>query len=294
MKGLSKNDIRNILDMLGGASVASSKLSKGLKNLLESEHFIIPCSHGSKVTYTIAARDEQLCRNFLASHYNCNCSLEDLLKNYEDADIARGELVNATGSSKFKTVRTWRGFMVNTYHSIEVALGKEKIVLPSYIGSAFFVNDFTHFSIPNDVIVVGVENPENFFRIREQRYLFDKCFPDKKLLFICRYPQETKTDLFTWMSSITNPYVHFGDFDFYGIKIFLNEFKAKLQDRATFFIPHDIENRIRKGNSKLYREQSNTGTSFACDDPELSSLLDLFKKYGKVYEQEGYIVQLSD
>ena len=80
MKGLSKNDIRNILEMLGGTSVASSKLSQGLKNLLESEHFIIPCSHGTRITYTIADRDKQLCRNFLASHYNYNCSLEDLLK----------------------------------------------------------------------------------------------------------------------------------------------------------------------------------------------------------------------
>lgn len=209
MKGLSKNDIRNILEMLGGASVASSKLSQGLKNLLEREHFIIPCSHGSRITYTIADRDKQLCRNFLASHYNYNCSLEDLLKNYEDADMERGEWVNATGSSKFKTVRTWRGFMVNTYYSIEVALGKEKIVLPSYMGSAFFVNDFTHFSIPNDVIVVGVENPENFFRIREQRYLFDRHFPTKKLLFVCRYPQESKTDMLSWLTGISNRYVHF-------------------------------------------------------------------------------------
>ena len=75
MKGLSKNDIRNILEMLGGTSMASSKLSQGLKNLLESEHFIIPCSHGTRITYTIADRDKQLCRNFLASHYNYNCSL---------------------------------------------------------------------------------------------------------------------------------------------------------------------------------------------------------------------------
>lgn len=291
MKGLSKNDIRNILEMLGGTSVASSKLSQGLKNLLESEHFIIPCSHGARITYTIADRDKQLCRNFLASHYNYNCSLEDLLKNYEDADMERGEWVNATGSSKFKTVRTWRGFMVNTYHSIEVALGKEKIVLPSYIGSAFFVNDFTHFSIPNDVIIVGVENPENFFRIREQRYLFDRHFPTKKLLFVCRYPQESKTDMLSWLTGISNRYVHFGDFDFYGIKIFLQEYKKTLLDRASFFIPYDIENRIRKGNSKLYQEQYLCNTSLVCNDDRLTSLLGLFDKYAKVYEQEGYIIK---
>lgn len=205
--------------------------------------------------------------------------------------MERGEWVNATGSSKFKTVRTWRGFMVNTYHSIEVALGKEKIVLPSYIGSAFFVNDFTHFSIPNDVIVVGVENPENFFRIREQRYLFDRHFPTKKLLFVCRYPQESKTDMLSWLTGISNKYVHFGDFDFYGIKIFLQEYKKKLLDRASFFIPYDIENRIRKGNSKLYQEQYLCNTSLVCNDDRLTSLLGLFVKYAKVYEQEGYIIK---
>lgn len=160
-----------------------------------------------------------------------------------------------------------------------------------YIGSAFFVNDFTHFSIPNDVIVIGVENPENFFRIREQRYLFDRHFPTKKILFVCRYPQESKTDMLSWLTGISNKYVHFGDFDFYGIKIFLQEYKKTLLDRASFFIPYDIENRIRKGNSKLYQEQYLCNTSLVCNDDRLTSLLGLFDKYAKVYEQEGYIIK---
>ena len=41
------------------------------------------------------------------------------------------------------------------------------------------------FYIPSDVTVVGVENGENFCRIRSQKYLFG----DNKVLFVSRCPQ---------------------------------------------------------------------------------------------------------
>jgi hypothetical protein len=80
-------------------------------------------------------------------------------------------------------------------------------------------------------------------------------------------------------------------FRFDKIKIFLQEYKKTLLDRASFFIPYDIENRIRKGNSILYQEQYLCNTSLVCNDDRLTSLLGLFAKYAKVYEQEGYIIK---
>ena len=75
------------------------------------------------------------------------------------------------------------------------------------------------------------------------------------------------------------------------LKFSCKNIKKKLLDRASFFIPYDIENRIRKGNSKLYQEQYLCNTSLVCNDDRLTSLLGLFVKYAKVYEQEGYIIK---
>lgn len=72
------------------------------------------------------------------------------------------------------------------------------------------------FYIPSDVTVVGVENGENFCRIRSQKYLFG----DNKVLFVSRYPQSA--DLREWLIKIPNRYIHFGDFDLVGI-VYINQ-----------------------------------------------------------------------
>lgn len=71
----------------------------------------------------------------------------------------------------------------------------------------------------NDVKgIVWIENGKNFNQIREQRYFFG----EQKILFVSRYPQST--DLRQWLMSISNAYLHFGDFDLAGIRIYLSGF----------------------------------------------------------------------
>ncbi|MCA6071324.1 MAG: hypothetical protein LE168_02900 [Endomicrobium sp.] len=60
-------------------------------------------------------------------------------------------------------------------------------------------------------------------------------------LFVSRYPQNQSKDLIKWLQSIPNNYLHFGDFDFAGIGIYLNEYKKYLTDKAMFLIPENIE-----------------------------------------------------
>ena len=114
-----------------------------------------------------------------------------------------------------------------------------------------FVSDWERFVIPSDVIVVGIENPENFRFIRQQRHLFESCLPGKRLLFVSRYPQST--DLRKWLMGISNPYVHFGDFDLAGIKIFLSEFHRYLPERSSYLIPSDIEERLKNGSTERFQ-----------------------------------------
>ena len=70
------------------------------------------------------------------------------------------------------------------------------------------------FAIPEDVMVVGIENPENFRWISRQKVFFkENLSSSSPLLFVSRYPQTQHGDLIRWLKAIPNRYVHFGDLD---------------------------------------------------------------------------------
>ena len=91
------------------------------------------------------------------------------------------------------------------------------------------------------------------------------------------------------MKSISNRYVHFGDFDLAGIKIFQTEFEKYLGKRATFLIPSDIETRLHAGSSKRYDDQLKNADGISSDNPKVQGLIDLIHRERKGYDQEGYI-----
>ena len=154
-------------------------------------------------------------------------------------------------------------------------------------GSFWFVADWQSFLVPDDVVVVGIENMENFRMIRQQRKLFEQCIGTVRLLFVSRYPQSI--DLRSWLQKIPNRYVHFGDFDLAGINIFLTEFHAHLGDRSSFLISQDIEERIAKGSLERYNDQYMRYSRITSDIIEVQALIDLINKYHRCYDQEGYI-----
>ena len=136
---------------------------------------------------------------------------------------------------------------------------------------------------------MGIENMENFRRIRQQKKLFESVLGNMPLLFVSRYPQST--DLRNWLMGIPNRYVHFGDFDLAGIHIFLTEFQKYLGDRASFLIPSDIEQRLTQGSATRYNIQYNKFHTLRCTDTILQSLIELIMNYHKCYDQEGYIIK---
>lgn len=48
---------------------------------------------------------------------------------------------------------------------------------------------------------------------------------------------------------------YFGDFDFAGINIYINEYQKHFGDRANFFIPNNIGNLLQTGSRDRYNEQ---------------------------------------
>lgn len=269
----------SIQALIAGEQVAGSRISRKMLEELMDEGLLSVVTRGSRKSYR--ARDIEALKRFLI----------DKDESYRMLDInasdSRASMAAETGNSKLVKVRSCLGFPVNTFEPITCKLNAIDIVINPVEGSFLFITDWKVFSIPEDVVVVGVENMENFRMIRQQRALFESEIGKHRFLFVSRYPQST--DLRLWLQSIPNRYVHFGDFDLAGIHIFLTEFHQYLGDRSSFFISSDIEKRLAKGSNARYNEQYEKYHKLHCGINKIQNLIDLINKYHRGYDQEGYI-----
>ena len=275
---LSKTQTELLRRLMSGDSVAASSLRNDIAKELLDEGLLTVGTSGSRRSY--AAIDKVALGTFVKSHYG-DLTIVDKER------ITRAEIASETGNSKLVTVRSCPGFPINTYEPISCMLNGQEFMVNPQEGSFWFVADWQSFFVPDDVVVVGIENMENFRMIRQQRKLFKQCIGTVRLLFVSRYPQSI--DLRSWLQKIPNRYVHFGDFDLAGINIFLTEFHAHLGARSSFLIPQDIEERIAKGSLERYNDQYMRYSRITSDIIEVQALIDLINKYHRCYDQEGYI-----
>ena len=284
MMKISKTLISTLQQLMDGGLVAASTLRKDIAETLLAEGLLTVQTHGSRRAFR--AIDAIALKNFLQTHYE---ELRTLGDNYLDSYTTRFEQAAETGNSKLVMVRSCPGFPVNSYEPITCSLSGNEIVVNPPEGGFVFIDNWQQFTIPNDVVVVGIENMENFRMIRHQRKLFESVLGDTPLLFVSRYPQSK--DLRKWLQGITNRYVHFGDFDLAGINIFLTEFQQFLGARSSFFIPSDIEKRLQIGSQDRYNNQLSRFRDLKCDENRIQAIIDLINKYHKCYDQEGYIMK---
>ena len=283
MMKISKTLINTLQQLTDGESVASSTLRKDFAETLLAEGLLTVQTHGSRRAFR--AIDSISLKNYLQTHYE---ELRTVGDRNMDSYETRSEQAVETGNSKLVTVRSCPGFPVNSYEPISCSLCDKEFVVNPPEGSFVFIDNWQQFSIPQDIVVVGVENMENFRMIRQQRNLFESLLGGNHLLFVSRYPQST--DLRTWLMGIPNKYVHFGDFDLAGINIFLTEFYKYLGNRSEFLIPSDIEKRLAKGSPVRYNKQYGNYHTLSTDIQYLQFLIDLINKYHRGYDQEGYIM----
>ena len=274
----------SIQALLAGELVAGSRLNSKLLDELLAEGLLLVVSRGSRKSYR--ARDAEALKRFLVDKDERYRLLE------VNASDSRATMAAETGNSKLVMVRSCPGFPVICDDPIECFLDENPFVVNPQEGSFLFVSDWEKFTIPEDTVVIGVENMDNFRMIRKQRTFFEKYLHNHdlsdKVLFVSRYPQST--DLRKWLCSIPNHYLHFGDFDLAGINIFLFEFQQYLgKERSSYLIPADIESHLKFGSRKRYDEQCNRFKDIKSDILELQQLIDLIHHERKAYDQEGYI-----
>lgn len=282
MMKISKTLINTLQQLIDGESIAYSTLRKDFAETLLAEGLLTVQTHGSRRTFR--AIDTIALKNFIQIHYEELRTLGDNdLKSY----ATRSEQAAETGNSKLVMVRSCPGFPVNSYEPITCSLSGNEFVINPPESSFVFIDNWQQFAIPERVIVVGIENMENFRMIRHQRKLFESVLGDVPLLFVSRYPQSK--DLRNWLMGIPNKYVHFGDFDLAGIHIFLTEFYKYLGNRSEFLVQSDIEQRLAKGSPVRYNKQHGKYCALRTDIQYLQLLIDLINKYHRGYDQEGYI-----
>ncbi len=263
---------------IAGSNMQHASVSKML------DDGILQKQQTGKIKSVLFIPDTAKVASYLSNHFGIS-NLDAYIANLENKELSRAANVAVSGNSKLQSVRTFKGFLVSSYCSINTSLNGRLFPIYPISGSYIFIHDFENFIPAASVTIVGIENPENFRQISKQQYLFDGLQP----LFVSRYPQSK--DLIKWLSAIPNRYLHFGDLDLSGISIYQNEYKKHLGNRAVFFLPKNTEPLLQQfGSKELFNRQYNPQIHYAgYEDKNVQELLTLIFKYKKVLEQEIFI-----
>jgi hypothetical protein len=273
----------NLLLLTKGEQIPASKLKHAIVKELIEEGIIAERIAG-RTKMTLYVPDVAAFNNYLYHKFQIP-DLEQFIVKSKDTESSRADLIEVSSDSKTLSRRTFKGFLVNSYLPIECTLSEQPFVVYPRVGTFQFVSNYEQFIPAAEVVIVGVENAEVFNHIRRISYLFKEMKP----LFISRYPQEQSKDAIKWLLSIPNSYLHFGDFDFAGINIYLQEYKRHLNERAVFFVPDGLDVLIEKhGNKKLYDGQSLNDNAIA--ESAVKELVAMIHKHKKGLEQEALLI----
>lgn len=265
-----------------GAIISASSAKHAVIDELVDENII---QRTGRVQKSLSVLNNDRLKVYLQNKFGIN-DLDKYIETLKQSDFKRTDLTEVSSNSKLKKVRTFKGFLVNSYSPIQAVINGNSFLINPEIGTFTFVSDFESFEIPSNITIVGIENPENFRYIEKQKYLFENIKP----LFVCRYPQNQHKDLINWLQSIQNPYLHFGDLDFAGIGIYLNEYKKHLDSRATFFIPDNANELLEQyGNRELHDNQKGNFNIEEIEEIKLNQLITMIHEYKRGLEQEIFI-----
>lgn len=252
--------------------------SKGLlKQFCEDGIIRIKPAGGRRVIYFCP--EPVLLQNYLKAQ-NDILSLENYVSEFE-IDLSDGESsLFASRSTKTFRGKSLQGFFIRAFHTEIAVSGITLQPVPQ--GIELFIHQPEKLQISHTALIIGVENPECFLKFEKLAHLF----PQKELIIIMRYLSNSPN---RWLQTITNNYLHFGDFDPAGLHIYIREYRNQLPTfRCSFFIPPNIEELIDQfGAPSLYDQQIHLLKNIDLKlYPEVKKLIDLLNKHRKGLEQE--------
>ncbi len=280
MANITPSQAAKLQKLISGESLPWSALPEWIMEILIEEELISIQSNG--VRKSVRAQNPTIFEKTLTEIFTHGASLDEWIGLCRNS-TSRSQLVDKTGNSKSMSIRTFSGFLLDCIDPVQICNDGNTVTINHSSGISYYIQKPEDLSIPENMVVVGIENAENFCRLNEQAYLFEGI----QCIFVSRYPQNTS--LYRWLENIPNRYIHFGDFDLAGINIYQTEFYNRLGKRASMLVPSDIEQRIMNGNTELFDKQYAKFKSIKIIDGRVQPLYDLIMKYHRCYEQEGYI-----
>lgn len=218
--------------------------------------------------------------------YNINY-IEDIDYFIEESEKSksRDEVAEKFSDTKRVESKSFNGLMVSVFDKIEVTLNGVRQYIYPIEGTGLFIHYSTKLELDNDIVLVGVENPQVVWFINRYRYFFNQ---DKQYIFLSL--SEFKTSYqYKWLESFKGKYIHFGDFDLAGINIYLNSILPRLKNckSHSFLIPEHIYKIMEKKNYKKdYSNQTRYLNIESKDDEKLKELIDFIKNRKITLEQE--------
>lgn len=278
------NNFKAIKILLRDKYVAKSIFTS--KKLLE-EFIGCNCVYISGKPQQIYLNDEEALFGVIKTNgYKVN-SIEDLdyfIKENENPK-SRDEIADNYSHTKRVESKSFNGLMINVLDKLEVTSNDKKQYFYAMEGMGLFIHYTSKLQLDDNVIVVGVENPQVVWYINKYKHLFNK---DKKYLFLCISEYKTIYQ-YKWLESFVGDYLHFGDFDLAGINIYLNTIVPKLKNckSHSYLIPDDIYEKIKKRNyQKDYSKQTRYLKIESKFEPKLQELISFIKDTKSTFEQE--------
>lgn len=273
---------KKLLQLSNGDPLPASRFPKIWRSYLSEEGILAEELLG-RTKAKLHLKSSRALFNFLTNQYGIQ-NLERYVERLENGDLSGTEAQEVASDTKLRTRSPLPGFLATSYFRIQASLKGQSFTIHPPRGSFVFIEDTGTFNIPDHVTVVGIENPENFRNLGE----FHSWFAPHNPLYVCRYPQSRA--LVDWLTTIPNTYVHFGDLDLAGVAIYEWEFRQRLGERASFYVPGNALEVLQQfGSRSLYDKQYDRYRNLSSSDPKAQQLIDQIHQARKGLEQEFFI-----
>ena len=283
---LNLKDLKGLLLLTEEKSIRASLLSRTLLDTLTGEHLVSVKREGR--SYIVRASNPELILGF-AKRLAGSDDLESYLSTLEGKQAGikptRAEAARLVNDTKAFGTDVMKGIRLNAIAPVTVSFGGEDYVVDPLRGMSVEVDEQAVLEIDPGIVVVGVENFATFMRIKDYAHLFPG---GQRYLFTYRSTgrKDSYGKWIDWLKRIPNRYIHFGDLDKGGLRIYIDSFRSVLGDRAEFLIPENYEELIRNGSTKLYNEQYGQAAPDVSKDPRIKPLLEAIERHHKCCEQE--------
>lgn len=280
---INKKDFLNIKFLLENDTITEGRfVNKEIVSALKLNGSVIDGKKTPKVRYITLVKEENVFLVLKNNNYFIESKeeIDTYINEIFDNTPSRDTIQKWHNSSKAKDSQSLKGLYVSSLSEVDIKLNDELVTIIPSNGLGYFLFHTEKIEIFEDTIIVGIENYQVIWFAKKYKEFFE----NENILFVVR-----NTFMLEWIKSLNNEYIHFGDYDLAGIKIYLNEILPRLKrsKKHSMFIPKNIECMIEKhGDHELYEKQKQYEDLHSSDE-EINGLIKTIRTYKKSLEQEG-------